>query len=138
MVARSATGQGERVMSSPPQAQPPLTVVVLTYNGRELLEVVLDSLATQRYRDFTTVVVDNGSCDDSVMWLAQAWPDVAVLALPENVGVTRALNVCLSSAGTELVALLNNDIELDPDCLGELVHALHEHPEAGSAGGKLL
>ena len=42
-------------------AQPSLTAVVLTYNGRQLLEAMLPSLAAQRCRDFTLVVVDNGS-----------------------------------------------------------------------------
>jgi GT2 family glycosyltransferase len=115
-----------------------LTAVVLSYNGRKLLEVILPSLAAQRYGEFSTVVVDNGSTDDTVRWLAATWPRVRVVALPHNIGVTAALNVCLDAASCELVALFNNDIELDPNCLGELVRALDEHPDAGSAATKLL
>jgi hypothetical protein len=56
-----------------------------------------------------------------------------------NSGVTAALNACLNAArDTELVALFNNDVELDPDCLGELVSDLRGHPQAGSATPKLL
>ncbi|HWI06466.1 MAG TPA: glycosyltransferase family 2 protein [Solirubrobacteraceae bacterium] len=121
------------------EAEPRLTVAILSYDGRELLEIALPSLAAQRFRDFRTVVVDNGSSDDTVAWLREHWPDVEIVALPENVGVTAALNVCVDAArGTELVALLNNDLELDPDCLGELVAALERHPAAGSAAAKLL
>ncbi len=115
-----------------------VTAAVLTYDGRELLEVVLPSLASQSFRDFRTLVVDNGSSDDSVLWLRENWPDVEVVALPENVGVTAALNVCLRESDTEFVALLNNDIEMAPDSLGELVAALDAHPEAGSASAKLI
>lgn len=115
-----------------------LTAVVLSYDGRHLLETVLPSLAAQSFPAVRIVVVDNGSRDDSVEWLAREWPDVYVVSLPENVGVTRALNVCVDSSQTEFVALLNNDLELDPAFLGELVRALRAHPEAGSAGGKLL
>lgn len=115
-----------------------LTVAVLTYNGRELLQTVLPSLAAQRFRDFRTVVVDNGSRDGSAEWLAEHWPEVEVIALPDNVGVTAALNVCLRAGDSELVALLNNDLELHPDCLGELVAAMRRHPRAGSAGAKLV
>jgi GT2 family glycosyltransferase len=118
--------------------EPVLTVAVLSYDGRELLEIVLPSLAAQRFADFRTVVVDNGSSDGTVAWLREQWPSVDVVALPRNVGVTAALNVCLDAARTELVALLNNDLELDPDCLGELVAAMREHPRAGSAAAKLL
>jgi GT2 family glycosyltransferase len=119
-------------------ASPRVTAAVLTYDGRELLEVVLPSLARQRFRDFRALVVDNGSTDGTEEWMAAAWPDVEVIRLPTNVGVTPALNVCLTAPRTELVLLLNNDMELDPECLGELVRVLDEHPEAGSACPKLL
>lgn len=115
-----------------------MTVAVLSYNGRALLDVVLPSLAAQSMRGFETVVVDNGSSDDTVAWLAKHWPGVTVVALPENVGVTAALNVCLTAGSGELVVLLNNDIELDPDFLGQLVACMQAHPEAGSAAAKLL
>lgn len=113
-------------------------MAVLSYDGRALLETILPSLAAQRFREFEVVVVDNGSRDDTVTWLAGHWPEVEVVSLPENVGVTAALNVCARSGRGELVALLNNDLELDPGCLGELVAALDAHPEAGWAGAKLL
>jgi hypothetical protein len=115
-----------------------LTVAIPTYNGRGLLEVVLPSLASQRFADFHVVVVDDGSTDGTAEWLAAQWPDVKVV-VQENQGVTAALNACLrAGADTELVSLFNSDVELDPDCLGELVGALREHPEAGSASPKLL
>jgi len=120
------------------QAEPRLTVAILSYDGRELLEIVLPSLAAQRYRNFRTVVVDNGSSDGTAEWLREHWPDVDVVILRENVGVTPALNVCVDAAHTELVALLNNDLELHPDCLAGLVAAMGEHPRAGSATAKLL
>ena len=118
-------------------AVPQLTVAVLSYDGRHLLEVILPSLAGQRFRDFEVVVVDNGSRDDTVSWLGESWPQAQVISLPENVGVTAALNVCAHAGQGELVALFNNDMELEPDCLGELVAALEEHPEAGWAAAKL-
>lgn len=119
-------------------SKPTLTAVVLNFNGRALLEGLLPSLAAQRLTDMRVVVVDNGSGDDSVTWLASQWPDVQVVSLAENIGVTRALNVCLDAADGEFVALLNNDLELEAACLSELVEALQAHPEAASAGGKLL
>jgi GT2 family glycosyltransferase len=119
------------------EGAPRLTVAILSYDGRHLLEVILPSLARQRYGDFEVVVVDNGSRDDTVQWLAESWPQVQVISLPENLGVTAALNVCAHAGDGELLALLNNDVELDPDCLGELVGALEAHPQAGWAAGKL-
>jgi GT2 family glycosyltransferase len=118
---------------------PRVTAAVLNFNGRALLEVVLPSLAAQEYRDFEVVVVDDCSTDDSVEYLREDWPEVRVLGTgPVNVGVSAALNVAVAAATGELVALLNNDIELDPGWLGELVAALDRHPEAATAAGKLL
>ena len=117
---------------------PSVTAVVLTYNGRRLLEVMLPSLAAQRAPAREIVVVDNGSSDDTLTWLAEHWPQVRAVALPRNVGVTAALNVCLRAGDSEVIALFNNDMELDPDCLGELARALAEHPGAGVAAAKLI
>jgi len=117
---------------------PRLVVAIATYNGREMLEIVLPSLRRQTFRDFRVVVVDDASSDGTVEWLAEHWPQVEVVAHPRNRGVSVALNSCLRAGPSEFVALLNNDVELEPDCLGELVAALSEHPEAGAACGKLL
>jgi GT2 family glycosyltransferase len=118
---------------------PRVSAVILNYNGRHLLEVVLPSMAAQEYRDFEIVVVDNCSSDDSVAYLRESWPQVrAVWVGPRNIGVAGALNRGVAVAAGELVALLNNDIELERTWLGELVAALDKRPEAGSACGKTL
>ncbi len=118
---------------------PRVSAAVLNYDGRDLLEVILPSLATQEYRDFETIVVDNGSTDDSVPYMRETWPQVRVVSVGAvNVGVAAALNIAVGAATGEFVALLNNDIELDPRWLGELVAALDRHPEAGTVAGKLL
>jgi GT2 family glycosyltransferase len=120
------------------EAAPLLTASVLSYDGQRLLETLLPSLAAQDFRDFEVVVVDNGSRDDTVAWLSEHWPEVEVVALPENVGVSAALNVCAQAGRGALVGLLNNDLELAPNCLGELVAALAAHPDAGWAACKLM
>ncbi len=119
--------------------KPAVTVAVLNYNGQHLLEIVLPSLAVQKHRDFETVVIDDCSTDDSIEYLREQWPQVRVVPTgPANVGVARALNIAVGSARGELVALLNNDVELDPHWLGELVGALERDPGASSASCKLL
>jgi GT2 family glycosyltransferase len=117
---------------------PAVTAVVLNYDGRELLDVILPSLAAQTYPNLTVTLLDNGSGDGSADYVRERWPSVRIVALPENVGVAAALNRGLESVETELVALLNNDIELEPAWLEELVAELTAHPEAASASGKLL
>ena len=125
-------------MAAPDSPPPRLTVTLTNYNGRPLLEPMLASLARQTLTGFEVVVVDDGSSDDSVAWLRREWPQVRVVELAGNSGVTAAMNAALGAASTELVALFNNDMELDPACLAELVAALDRHPEAGSATPKML
>jgi GT2 family glycosyltransferase len=115
-----------------------VAVVVPSWNGREQLDEVLESLEAQRYRDFETIVVDNGSSDDSVPYLADRWPEVRVVALERNRGFAAAVNVGIEASDAEFVALVNNDVELEPGWLETVVDALDRHPTAGSVASKLL
>ncbi len=113
-----------------------VAVVIPTWNGRELVEEALRSLESQSFRDFRVIVVDNGSSDGTADALRER--DAEVVALPENRGFAAAVNAGIAAAGdAELVALLNNDMELDPGWLAELVAALDADPRAGSAASKL-
>lgn len=115
-----------------------VTAAIPNFNGRHLLEVVIPSLARQTQPASEVVVVDDGSSDDSIDWLQTKWPSVNVISFPRNRGVTAAINACLQAGSGEFVALLNNDMELDPDCLRELARALTEHPDAAVATAKLI
>lgn len=117
---------------------PRVTAAILNYNGRELLDASVPSLLAQTYRDVRAVVVDNGSSDGSPAYVRTRWPQVEVVELEHNIGIPAALNRAVSSAHCTFVALLNNDLELDPSWLDELVRTLDAHPEAASATGKLL
>jgi GT2 family glycosyltransferase len=117
---------------------PQVSAAVLNYNGRELLDVVIPSLLAQTYRDFEAILVDDGSSDGSVEYARARWPELRVVADGRNVGVAAALNVAVHVSSGELVALLNNDLELEPRWLEELVAALDRHPQAATASGKLL
>ncbi|MDQ6750181.1 MAG: glycosyltransferase family 2 protein [Actinomycetota bacterium] len=117
---------------------PTVTAVVLTYNGRHLLEATLPSFVAQAREGTRIVVVDNGSTDGTADWLREHWPQVNLVRHASNCGVTAALNSCLDAAETDLVGLFNNDVELAPDCLAELVRAMREHPQAAAASPKLL
>jgi GT2 family glycosyltransferase len=124
-----------------PQAQPgrrpEVTVAIPNYNGRALLESLMPSLAWQTLPPVKIVVVDDCSTDDSVAYLQEHWPEVEVLALPQNGGVTAAMNECLRAGTSEFVLVLNNDIELDPDCIAQLAACMDEHPQAAAAAAKL-
>ena len=59
-------------------------MVIPTWNGRALLDLVMPSLERQRYRDFETLVVDNGSTDGTAEHARERWPWAELVALPEE------------------------------------------------------
>jgi GT2 family glycosyltransferase len=117
---------------------PEIAVVVVNWNGAHLLRTCLGSLRRQTFADFETVLVDNGSTDDSLELVARKFPEVRVLALQENLGLAGGTNAGIGATDAPIVATLNNDTETDPRWLEELHGALIAHPEAGSAASKLM
>jgi GT2 family glycosyltransferase len=114
---------------------PTVSVIIPNWNRRPDLERLLATLARQTHPVDEVIVVDNGSSDGS--------PDAAeragarVIRLENNHGFSRAVNLGVSAARTELVAVVNNDIELEPDWLRHLVKATGSDG-AWFATGKLL
>lgn len=114
------------------------SVVIPNWNGWRFLPTCLDALRTQAHRDFETIVVDNGSQDGSVAGLQQHYPEVCVLVLESNRGFAAAVNAGIQVARGEVIALLNNDTEAEPQWLAELCRALAEHPEVSFCAAKML
>ena len=115
-----------------------VTVVVPNWNTRKFLHPCLTSLRHQTFKDFETILVDSGSADDSVAFVADNFPEVRVVALGENRGFSGAVNAGIEASRSELVVLLNNDTEQDPGWLAALVRAADGHREAGSFSSKLV
>jgi GT2 family glycosyltransferase len=117
---------------------PEIAVVVVNWNGAHLLRTCLGSLRRQTFSDFETILVDNGSTDDSLELVSREFPEVRVVALPENLGFAAGNSAGIASADAPIIATLNTDTEADPRWLAELHAALLAHPEAGSAASKLM
>ncbi|HEX7778053.1 MAG TPA: glycosyltransferase family 2 protein [Vicinamibacterales bacterium] len=109
-----------------------VSIVIPTWNGRHLLERFLPSVedSARAYRktsgaDVEIVVVDDGSTDDSVEWLAgrarTSDVPIRVVALDRNGGFGVACNRGVEAARNPLVLLLNNDVALDPGAIAPLV-----------------
>jgi GT2 family glycosyltransferase len=98
----------------------------------------LDALRAQTYRHLEVILVDNASTDGSQQLVADRYPEVRLLALNHNLGLTGGNNAGFRAARGEVLISLNNDTEADPSFIEALVTALVEHPEAGMAAAKML
>lgn len=115
-----------------------VSVVIPNWNGKRFLAGCLDSLGRQSYKNVEVIIVDNGSKDGSVEFLESSYAHVRLLRYEQNTGFSVAVNWGIREAKGEFVALLNNDTIVDENWLSELVKAMREHPEIGSAGCKML
>ena len=115
-----------------------VTVVIPNWNGKRFLGPCLGSLRSQSFRDFETIIVDNGSTDGSIHFVKEHFPEVDVVALGENRGIAAAFNIGVEASGTDYVVLLNNDTEQDRRWLDALVRAANAHPESGLFASKLV
>lgn len=99
------------------------TVYIPNLNGGELLLKALSGLRAQS-APADIVVVDNGSTDDSVRQVRQAFPEVDVIELGSNHGFGRALNAAVAQRPGDPVVFLNADTEPEPDFLAGLLDEL--------------
>jgi GT2 family glycosyltransferase len=128
---REAVDTSAAVEAQPGAPVPRVSVLILNWNGRDLLRRCLASLRSQGWRDFETIVVDNGSSDDSASMVAQDFPEVRLLALQTNTGFCGGNNRAYAVSRGDLVVLLNNDAELAPDFLARMIEAADMEPDFG-------
>jgi GT2 family glycosyltransferase len=120
-------------------ANPSVTILILNWNGRELLPQTLPALENLDYDRYRVVVADNGSTDDSIDFIGANFPDISIINLGENLGFSTGLNEAVRrlTLDAEILVLLNNDVTVRRDWLRHLV-APFADPQVGITGGKLL
>ncbi len=109
------------------------TVVIPTFNAVGLLSETLTALAAQTVQH-DVVVVDNASTDGTAEMLAERFPHVSVVRLPENTGFGRAVNRGVAEVTTEAVVLINNDVVCEPTFLERLLAPLGDESVSSVAG----
>lgn len=119
----------------------PLTyIILLNWNQADLTLACLDSLQVISYPNARTVLVDNGSKDDSLVRIRVQYPAVEVIENGENLGFSAANNRGIEYAlaqGAEYVLLLNNDTVVAPDFLEPLILTEEGSPDIGVVTPKI-
>jgi len=119
--------------------EPKVSVIIVNWNGKSLLEECLDSLAAQTANGIETILVDNGSQDGSAEYVQARYPAVRLVSLPENLGFAGGNNAGIRVARGDYIALLNNDTKTDPAWLENLLSVAESSPRStGMWASKIL
>lgn len=108
-------------------------VVIVTYNGSKWVTPCFSSLRKSTV-PVHTIVIDNGSQDDTLARIAAEFPEVEVVDTGKNLGFGKANNIGMELAyrrGADYVFLLNQDAWIDSDAIEKLVEAQRNHPAYG-------
>ncbi len=115
------------------------TVVIPNYNGMKYIKDCLDSLKCLREEcAFHVIIVDNGSKDGSLEVIIEEYPEIELIALPENTGFCHAVNVGIKASRTPYVLLLNNDTIVKPGFVKYLEKAMEESEVIFSVNSMML
>ncbi len=116
-----------------------LSIILVSYNTRELLLRCLEEIFRQRGKGTLEVfVIDNASRDGSAEAVARTFPQVRLIRNAENAGFARAVNQGLSAASGRNRLLLNPDAVADRETIEAMADYLDTHFEAGAVGPQLL
>ena len=116
-----------------------VSVILLNWNGRKLLEKFLPSVVAHTPSDVAEVVVaDNGSTDDSVAMLRERFPGVRLILLDRNYGFAEGYNRAIEQTAAEYTVLLNTDVEVTPGWLTAPLEELDADPSVAAVQPKLL
>ncbi len=130
----------ERKPSNDEVAEPvTLSVIIATYNARELLADCLESIyQNPPSSPYEVIVVDDASVDSTSEMVRARFPEVRLLCNEVNRHYAYSNNRAFQHARGQYLYLLNNDTIVLPQALDGMLAFLQEHPEAGAVGSRLL
>jgi len=118
--------------------KPDLSIIIVSWNVRQLLRHCLSSLYDSiEDLAFEVFVVDNASSDGSVEMVHTEFEDVELMANRENVGFGKANNQALERCRGRYVLFLNPDTLVPEESIEEMVKFLDHHPSVGMVGPEL-
>lgn len=120
---------------------PKVYVLLLNWNGKELMEDSITSYLKNDYPNFEVVMIDNGSTDDSVEYVKKNFPEVIILQNEKNLGYSGGFNVGLDYAfnrnNADYVLISNNDVKAHQKVISQLVNVAETDERIGFVTGKV-
>lgn len=110
---------------------PKVTVVIPAYNSMAYLPETLDSVLNQTFSDFEVLIINDGSSDNIIEWIAGITDSRVKLISQTNQGVAAARNTGINKTEAEYIAFLDADDLWEPTKLEKQVHCFESKPEIG-------
>ncbi len=115
-----------------------VSIVIPNYNGIKFIDSCLAAVYAQNYPGLEVILVDNGSTDGSRELVRERYPQTRVVALDDNYGFCGAVNAGIRASDSEFVILLNNDTEICPGFVKELVRGMRHSDRIFSGAAKMI
>lgn len=117
--------------------EPLVSIITVNYDTPEVTAAMLRSLDKLTYQNWEVIVVDNASPKHSSVTLKNEFPFIKHVSSPENLGFAGGNNIGLQFAKGEFAFFINNDTEVTPNLVTELVAYLQTHPKCAMACPKI-
>lgn len=114
-----------------------VSVNLVTWNGARYILDCLQSVFAQTYTDFSVLIIDNNSTDETVAIINEQYPHLQIVQNRENFGFAKAHNQAIHWSKSEYVLVLNQDVILEPGYIENLVAFLDKFPDVGACTGKI-
>ena len=120
---------------------PKVIILILSYNGKYLLEDSISSYLANDYPNFKVMVIDNGSNDGTKEYVEKNFPEVKVVRTEKNLAYSGGFNFGLKYAfkknSVDYVLVTNNDVKADRNVISELVKVAEKDKKIGFVTGKV-
>ena len=119
-------------------SSPKISVIIVNYNGKELLQKCLESLFKIDYNNFEVILVDNNSTDGSMEFVTKNYPKIIVIKLDSNKGFAEPNNIGAKIAKGEYLLFLNNDTITTTNFISEMINVLEKDEKIAICQSLLL
>ena len=117
---------------------PKISIIIVNYNGKELLQKCLESLFKTNYENFEVILVDNNSTDNSIEFVTKEYPKIIVIKLDSNKGFAEPNNIGAKIAKGEYLLFLNNDTVTTSNFISEMIKVLEKDQRVAICQSLLL
>jgi GT2 family glycosyltransferase len=117
---------------------PKVSVIIVNYNGKELLEKCLESLFKVDYENFEVILVDNNSSDGTIEFVTKYYPSIIIIKLDSNKGFAEPNNIAAKITKGDYLLLLNNDTVVTCNFISEMIKIIENDKTIGICQSLLL